>query len=375
MCMILHNVNTSELLDTLKDLRENRRLSSESEAILKPFVGLVSEFTFTFFEAGSTFSCRLDDRYAKGKTVVAQFSEFGVECTILFPPSDNEWVECLSKDDQFDLKVVVLELDNLYQRVVFGKFFDGDKKDNFQVQQPAEVKDEKVSQSIVELDGNLETENTSDAVCNGGSSDDNVEEEVSLSSFSDEETENMFNIEEEIRDEKSLPVEGRSAQGFKDENEVKVIENSKPIKVDDTNSNQEDEKTEPIEKPPPLPSLNVQKKAKEIDFLELERIRDKRYDEGAASLTEEEKEILSLASKRVRKSFVIPTSTKNKKPSQKHKADEDNIVSMGCRGLGGILVGFFGLQTLSNGWFLLSLVIFAIAGYLLNPIVKKLRED
>jgi hypothetical protein len=48
---------------------------------------------------------------------------------------------------------------------------------------------------------------------------------------------------------------------------------------------------------------------------------------------------------------------------------------MGCRGLGGILVGFFGLQTLSNGWFLLSLVIFAIAGYLLNPIVKKLRED
>ena len=48
----------------------------------------------------------------------------------------------------------------------------------------------------------------------------------------------------------------------------------------------------------------------------------------------------------------IPTSTKNKKPSQKHKADEDNIVSMGCRGLGGILVGFFGLQALSNGWVL-----------------------
>lgn len=55
MCMILHNVNTGELLDTLKDLRENRRLSSESEAILKPFVGLVSEFTFTFLKQAVLF--------------------------------------------------------------------------------------------------------------------------------------------------------------------------------------------------------------------------------------------------------------------------------------------------------------------------------
>jgi hypothetical protein len=48
---------------------------------------------------------------------------------------------------------------------------------------------------------------------------------------------------------------------------------------------------------------------------------------------------------------------------------------MGCRGLGGILVGFFGLQALSNGWALVSLVMFGIAWYLLNPIIKKLRED
>ena len=68
--------------------------------------------------------------------MVAQFAEFGVECTILFPPSENDWVESLSKEDQFDLKVVVLELDNLYQRVVFGKFFDTDEKDDFQAEQP-----------------------------------------------------------------------------------------------------------------------------------------------------------------------------------------------------------------------------------------------
>ena len=38
----------------------------------------------------------------------------------LFPPSENEWVEGLSKEDAFVSNVKVLALDNLYQRVVFG---------------------------------------------------------------------------------------------------------------------------------------------------------------------------------------------------------------------------------------------------------------
>ena len=368
-------VEKQKLIDTLKDLKENRRLSSESEAILKPFVGVVSEFTFTFSEASSTYSCRLEDRYTNGKTVVAQFTEFELECTILFPPSENDWVESLSKEDQFNLKVVVLDLDNLYQRVVLGKFFDSDEKDDFQEEHSTEVKEEKVSQLIVGQGGSLTTENTPGAESNSASSSGDVEEEVSLSISSNKETENTVISKEKAQDEKGLVVEGTNGLGLEDENEVEGLEDSKPLKVDVTNSNQKDEKTEPIEKPPPIPSLNVQKKAKEIDYLELERIRDKRYEEGAASLTEEEKEILSLASKRSKKSFAIPTSTKNNKPSQKHKADEDNIVSMGCRGLGGILVGFFGLQALSNGWGLASLVMFGIAWYLLNPIIKKLRED
>ena len=364
-----------KLIDTLRDLKENRRLSSESEAIMKPFVGGVSEFTFSFFEASTTFSSRLDDRYAKGKTVVAQFAEFGVECTILFPPSENDWVESLSKEDQFDLKVVVLELDNLYQRVVFGKLFDTDEKDELQAEQPDEVEEEKVSESIDGQEGNLETENTPETVSNIGSSDGNVNAEVNLTVLTNKENDNVVGIEEEVLEEEGLAVEEISALELEDEREVEDVEHIKPLKVDDNDLNKEEEKSAVTEKPPSIPSLKVQNKAKEIDYAELERIRDKRYEEGAASLTEEEKEILSLASKRVRKSFVIPTSTKNKKPSQKNKADEDNSVSMGCRGLGGILVGFFGLQALSNGWALVSLVMFGIAWYLLNPIIKKLRED
>lgn len=370
-------VEKQKLIDTLRDLKENRRLSSESNTIIKPFLGGVFEFTFTFSEASSTYSCRLEDRYSKGKTVVAQFAEFELECAILFPPSENEWVESLSKEQQFNLKVVVLDLDNLYQRVVLGKFFDADEKDDFQAEHSSEVKAEIVSPSIVDQDGNLEDENTPVTESSSESSVGNVEEEVSLSNFSDEGTRNIVIIKDKIQDEKGFAVDGTNGLGLKDENEVEVIENSKPIKVDDTNSIQEDEDedTESTEKPPSLPSLNIQKKAKEIDYVELERIRDKRYEEGASSLTDEEKEILRLASKRAKKSFTFPTSSQNKKLSQKHKTDEDNNASLGCRGIGGIIIGFFGLQAISNGWILVSIVIFGIAWYLLNPIIKKLKDD
>ena len=379
---MIHTVDKQKLIDTVRDLKENRRLSSESEAIMKPFVGGVSEFTFSFFEVSTTFSSRLDDRYAKGKTVVAQFAEFGVECTILFPPSENDWLESLSKEDQFDLKVVVLELDNLYQRVVFGKLFDTDEKDELQAEQPDEVEEEKVSESIDGQEGNLETENTPETVSNIGSSDGNVDAEVNLTVLTNKENDNVVGIEEEVLEEEGLAVEEISALELEGEREVEDVEDIIPLRFDDNDLNNEEEKSAITEKPPSIPSLKVQNKAKEIDYAELERIRDKRYEEGAPSLTAEEKEILDLASKRAKKSYGFPstddsslTSSQNKKKSKKHKVEQGNIVTMGCRGVSGILVGFFGLQALSSAWIFVSIVMFAIAWYLLNPIIKKLRED
>ena len=349
---------------------------------MKPFVGGVSELTFSFFEASTTFSSRLDDRYAKGKTVVAQFAEFGVECTILFPPSENDWVESLSKEDQFDLKVVVLELDNLYQRVVFGKLIDTDEKDEFQAEQPDEVEEEKVSESIDGQEGNLETENTPETVSNIGSSDGNVDAEVNLTVLTNKENDNLVGIEEEVLEEEGLAVEEISALELEEEREVQDVEDIIPLKVDDNDLNNEEEKSAVTEKPPSIPSLKVQNKAKEIDYAELKRIRDKLRSKGAPSLTAEEKEILDLASKRAKKSYGFPstddsslTSSQNKKKSKKHKVEQGNIVTMGCRGVSGILVGFFGLQALSSAWIFVSIVMFAIAWYLLNPIIKKLRED
>ena len=90
-------MNSLNLIDTLKDLKENRRLSTESEGIIKPFIGMVETFSFSFLEASSTFSSRLDERYSKGKTVVAKLINYDLECSILFPISENNWVESLGK--------------------------------------------------------------------------------------------------------------------------------------------------------------------------------------------------------------------------------------------------------------------------------------
>ena len=110
-----------KLTRTLNDLKENRRLSSECEAIISPFIGKTFESKFSFKEASSTFASRLGDEFKGGKTVIAEIAESGLECSILFPESKNEWISEFKQGDDLDLSVKVLEFDNLYQRVVFCK--------------------------------------------------------------------------------------------------------------------------------------------------------------------------------------------------------------------------------------------------------------
>ena len=132
--------------------------------------------------------------------------------------------------------------------------------------------------------------------------------------------------------------------------------------------------------PPSIPSLKVQKKAKDIDRAELERIRDKRYEEGAQSLTEEENQILSLASARDKKSQPIQfkkatnfNQAQDKRAPNKTIKDEQNIVTIGCRGIFGIITAIVGLQALGNGWLVVSIVTFGIAWYLLRPVIEKFK--
>ena len=378
------------LIETLRDLKENRRLSSESEAIMKPLVGGKYLFPFSFVEASSTFSSRLDDSYSKGKTVVANFWDCDLECSILFPPSENEWVDGLKKGDEFESEVKVLALDNLYQRVIFGQDFQA----NDEVTEGTEEENEKLrSIGAVDRERGEKSE-----------SGDNEEKEIVSDLGNDEKTkaiqeeitsvavpENLSEVgseQSQVVKEKSLDAEEEKVLEprtiVKDKRENPKLSDLKVTRKK-TNRNisnkSKKEKFKTEENPPPIPSLKVQKKAREIDFRELERIRDKRYEDGAASLTDEENELLSLAKARSKLLSIQAANSSNsertsrkRNPQSIKKADE-NMVTMGCRGIFGVIFGLFGLQAFFRGSGIVAIITIAIAWYLLNPIIKKFKEN
>jgi hypothetical protein len=383
-------VDKEILIETLRDLKENRRLSSESEAIMKPLVGGKYLFTFSFIEASSTFSSRLDDSYSNGKTVVANFGDCGLECSVLFPSSENEWVDGLKKGDEFESEVKVLALDNLYQRVIFGQDF---------------VSNAGINKEVEEENEKLKSIDTVDTERGEKSESEDSEEKENVSALGNEEKTEA--IEEEITSvavprnltevgsdqsqvvrEKSLNAEEEKVLEpqtiVKDKREKPKLSDLK-VSRKNTDSNisnkSKKEKFKTKENPPPIPSLKVQKKAREIDFRELERIRDKRYENGAASLTDEENELLSLAKARSKLlSIQAANSSNSERTSRKRttrslkKADE-NMVTMGCRGIFGVIFGLFGLQAFFRGSGIVAIITIAIAWYLCNPIIKKLKEN
>lgn len=383
-------VDKEILIETLRDLKENRRLSSESEAIMKPLVGGKYLFTFSFIEASSTFSSRLDDSYSNGKTVVANFGDCGLECSVLFPSSENEWVDGLKKGDEFESEVKVLALDNLYQRVIFGQDF---------------VSNAGINKEVEEENEKLKSIDTVDTERGEKSESEDSEEKENVSALGNEEKTEA--IEEEIT---SVAVPGNLTEVGSDQSQVvrekslnaeeeKVLEPQTIVKdkrenpklsdlkvsrknTDSNISNKsKKEKFKTKENPPPIPSLKVQKKAREIDFRELERIRDKRYENGAASLTDEENELLSLAKARSKLLSIQAANSSNsertsrkRNPKSLKKVDE-NMVTMGCRGTFGVIFGIFGLQAFFQGSVIFAIITIAIAWYLLNPIIKKFKED
>jgi hypothetical protein len=383
-------VDKEILIETLRDLKENRRLSSESEAIMKPLVGGKYLFTFSFIEASSTFSSRLDDSYSNGKTVVANFGDCGLECSVLFPSSENEWVDGLKKGDEFESEVKVLALDNLYQRVIFGQDF---------------VSNAGINKEVEEENEKLKSIDTVDTERGEKSESGDSEEKENVSALGNEEKTEA--IEEEIT---SVAVPGNLTEVGSDQSQVvrekslnaeeeKVLEPQTIVKdkrenpklsdlkvsrknTDSNISNKsKKEKFKTKENPPPIPSLKVQKKAREIDFRELERIRDKRYENGAASLTDEENELLSLAKARSKLLSIQAANSSNsertsrkRNPKSLKKVDE-NMVTMGCRGTFGVIFGIFGLQAFFQGSVIFAIITISIAWYLLNPIIKKFKED
>jgi hypothetical protein len=394
-------VNLAKLIETLKDLKETRRLSSESEAMIKPFIGLQSELIFSFIESSSTFGSRLGEEFKGGMTVIAKFENTGLECSILFPKAEIEWVKSLTKDEKFTLYVTVIELDNLYQRVVFGKSTK-DEHEPVQNDQPSVISstDDSVSEiQEVDLMDSLEAE-VSDAQKIGESKLSSAEEEPSIQESAI--THELDTVEAEVikgpgaetpfNEVSSLPSDEypetekesaitqdsvgqvkpilgnhREVSRASDQSKKQAI--SSPVQVQETRENIQ---------PPPLPQSSAKKELSKdiqppplpkssrgpvkIDHHYLEELRSKRYEFGVTSLTEKEKAALAQDLK-----TNADSRTKELKKTQAFAKKAGRLFL-------GIVLITFSLNSCTQGNGTFSLILLGFSVYLLFPYINEILD-
>ena len=393
-------VNLAKLIETLKDLKETRRLSSESEAMIKPFIGLQSELIFSFIESSSTFGSRLGHEFKGGMTVLAQFEDTGLECSILFPKAESEWVKNLTKDEKFTQNVTVLELDNLYQRVVFGKSsqFEREPVENAT---PALSTNNDSPPELPDAGSQEKLEDPEEVHKRGGEIEalPVVEEPPVLES----EITPVTEIEEgkldaipdaEFSVEEDLPSSLDEKQEAKEESTVSVILDDElspdpdEVGTDDPDVSQQDEKKISLldqgqensedQTPPPSPQSSAKKElSKEIqppplpkssrgpvkiDHHYLAELRNKRYEFGVTSLTEKEKAALAQDLKA------------NADSRTKELLRNQAFAKKAGRLFLGIVLITFSLNSCTQGNGTFSLILLGFSVYLLFPYINEILD-
>lgn len=383
--------------ETLKDLKGNRRLSSESEAIISSFVGWRKTLHFSFINSQNTLSSRLDEKYSKGKTVLAKFSDYELDCSILFPASENDWIVGLRREEEFESDVEVMEFDNLYQRVVFGKFLEEEDI-------PTESELERTSNKLKSEDFEQ-----------GKTQTDLDEQPLEISKT----PENELNKEEVITDsintfsnaglqKKEDKKQGVSDSEISDDKQTDTVQPSinagvglsnRSLQIkNETNENEgndsyakgytpEFEKTdtfpENVQKKQAQPtsaSLEIKKRGVEISQVELEKIRNKHHEEEKDSVAREVEEILNFARNGIKKYHAVQKSknlsiTKRTKKKETEAVDTKDIVHLLLRLIFGLVSCMYGIISgfSYNGSGAEAIFAFAIAWYLLKPIVKDME--
>lgn len=335
-------------------------LSSESEALVKPFLGNQFGIDLTFIESSTTFANRLGSEFKDGKTVVAVMKNEDLECSILFPKSKNQWVSGLKSGDELQVICKVLEFDNLYQRAVFGygEILASNDEDLLENSQNItkitnlEAEDPEVTDDSEEefIDEDL-TENSTQLDITKVKMEPTIPVGENEPSSNEEKSEDLPNQSEKFKEQKinkSYP-DLTLASGLKD----KVDSSEARIQKEELD-NQAGQSTS---FPPTLPKTeNIDK----YDAQYLGELRDKRYEYGEESLTSEEKKVLAEDIKK--------NSANRVKELEKNKEK----VNKGARVFFGFILILFSLNSQGGGFF--SFIVFCFGVFLIFPFLKKLFE-
>ena len=354
------------LIKTLNELTKNRRLSSECEEMIGPFLGETFDSNFSFKEASTTFASRFGDEYKGGKTVVAQVLGTELGCSILFPESENEWVSDLKAGDDLDVRVTVLEFDNLYQRVVFGQteqnLSDEDQTEKFSEsvsEEPGkEVLEAAQSASVAEVMDEKVALKNPEITKDESHPRDIVTTEEEKETITDREKKPIPE-QSEINSEETVSIDSQEAEV--QEKSINEMDDGTNLPSDRIKQKEIDQSNREV--PPPLPSPLPKTEVKQSHDPEyLEQLRDKRYEHGPDSLTEEEKEALAQD--------LIANTASRQKELKKNKEK----VNKGARAFFGFIMVVFSLNACSKGGGFFAFAVFCIGVYLLIPLLKKLKE-
>ena len=318
------------------------------------------DLNFLFKEAVSTFANRLGNEYKNGKTVVAEIKDEDLDCSILFPKSENDWIDRLEAGEDWYTKVKVLEFDNPYQRVIFGFTDNEESKKEILLENSGDS----INESSLVLHEKEAFEVSDEESASEDETEDHEKQEnnpVFLDTENTQELDEIFsNDDQSETDSKELELDKIKVQGIKDE-----IDSPKPQK-------KEERPEEQIETPPPIPKIpDLQKKPtplstapiiKKYDTNYLDKLRDKRYEHGEESLTEEEKETLA-------NDIKINAASR-----QKELEKNTEKVNKGARFFFGFILMVFSLNSCNKGGGFFSFIIFCVGVYLTFPLLKKLKE-
>ena len=108
-------------MNSLKELREKRLLTSEVVSLFEPYKDAVLPLSLSFVSAAKSFGAQKDEAYNDGYSVVCNAENWDVEICLLFSSEENSLVESFESGEDFEANVKFIDYDALYQRAMFGK--------------------------------------------------------------------------------------------------------------------------------------------------------------------------------------------------------------------------------------------------------------
>ncbi len=108
-------------MNSLKELREKRLLTSEVESLFEPYKDAVLPLSLSFVSAAKSFGAQKDEAYNDGYSVVCNAENWEVEICLLFSSEENSLVESFESGEDFEANVKFIDYDALYLRAMFGK--------------------------------------------------------------------------------------------------------------------------------------------------------------------------------------------------------------------------------------------------------------